>query len=369
MTKSFLDLTNKNLLKKDIVAILGSTNNEKIENIRVAAEKVLLDNCGNKVYFRGLVEFSNFCRSDCYYCGIRKSNKKTNRYELDIDDVLNVAKLCAKQGFGSLVIQAGERKNTRFVDTISKIVKRIKNETCSDKLPQGLGITLSVGEQKPEVYQQFFEAGAHRYLLRIETTNPVLFAKIHPPEQTLDSRVACLHSLRDIGYQVGTGVMIGLPEQTLEDLADDILFFKNEDIDMIGMGPFIPNKETPLGNNCSCPDSNKRVCLSLLMIAATRLVLKDVNIASTTALQALDPDGREKGLSFGANVIMPLMTPENARENYLLYPNKPDIHQNAFESYDDIEKRIRSIGRELGNDMWGDSPHFKKKSCDYTNLK
>jgi len=360
MTDNFPDLTQQNFSKEEIISLLGTTNTKEMEIVRSAAEKMLLKNCGNNVYFRGLIEFSNFCRSDCYYCGIRKSNKSTKRYEVSIEDVLNVADWCVRQGYGSMVIQAGERQNKRFIDRITEAVKQVKDKTRSDKLPQGLGITLSVGEQTPEAYQRFFDAGAHRYLLRVETTNPELYAKIHPPEQTLEARISCLHSLREVGYQVGTGVMIGLPGQTLEDLAEDILFFKREDIDMIGMGPFIPNDETPLGHE-TCPNDAERVRLALLMIAATRLVLKDVNIASTTALQALDPSGREKGLSFGANVMMPLMTPHNVRENYLLYPGKPGLHQDSQAVHADLERRIKSIGREIGKNDWGDSPHFKKK--------
>ena len=361
MSKAFPDLTQKDFSKEDIIAILGATSDDEIEAVRVAAEKVLLKNCGNKVYFRGLVEFSNICRCDCYYCGIRKSNRNAKRYEVDIEEILDVAIRCVHQGYGSIMIQAGERHSKGFIDRITEALKRIKHETASEKLPQGLGITLGIGEQTPEVYRRFFEAGAHRYLLRIETTNPDLFAKLHPPEQTPETRIACLQTLREIGYQVGTGVMIGLPGQTLEDLANDILFFKHKDIDMIGMGPFIPNEETPIGQE-PCPNENERVRLALLMIAATRLVLRDVNIASTTALQTLDPAGRGKGLSFGSNVMMPLMTPQSVREDYLLYPGKPGLQQDSLELHADLEARIKSIGREIDRDKWGDSPHFKKKN-------
>jgi biotin synthase len=360
MTNTFPNLMQQDFSKKDITAMLGVTSDKIIEDVRFAAEKVLLENCGNKVYFRGLIEFSNFCRCDCYYCGIRKSNKNIKRYEVDIEDVLNVADWCVHQGYGSMVIQAGERRNKRFIGRIIEAVKQVKEKTCSDKLPHGLGITLSVGEQTPEVYRRFFEAGAHRYLLRIETTNPELFAKIHPVDQTIEKRIACLRSLREIGYQVGTGVMVGLPGQTLEDLAEDILFFKRENIDMIGMGPFIPNEETPLGH-ALCLDGSARVRLALLMIAATRLVLKDVNIASTTALQALDPWGREKGLRFGANVMMPLMTPKSVRENYILYPGKPGLQEESLACHNDLIKRIKSIGRDVVIDKWGDSLHFRRK--------
>jgi biotin synthase len=194
-----------------------------------------------------------------------------------------------------------------------------KKKRKATGLPKGLGLTLCVGEQSEETYVRLFEAGAHRYLLRIETANPALFASIHPPEQKFETRLVCLRKLRKIGYQVGTGVMIGLPEQTLHDLADDILFFKNEDIDMIGMGPFIPHEDTPLWTS-PCPAAAERLRLGLMMIAVTRLVLRNVNIAATTALQALDPLGREKALRYGANVMMPLMTPEGPREDYQLYP-------------------------------------------------
>jgi biotin synthase len=219
---------------------------------------------------------------------------------------------------------------------------------------------LCIGQQSFDTYQRLYDAGAHRYLLRIETTNPELFAKIHPPEQTFESRVECLETLRDIGYQVGTGVMIGLPGQTLDHLANDIQFFKDHDIDMIGMGPFIPHDATPMGE-LPCPDVTDRVRLALLMIAATRLKLRDVNIASTTALQALDPIGREKGLQFGANVIMPQVTPQDVRKDYQLYPGKPCLEENATQCRSCLELRISSVGRVVGYHQWGDSVHAKKR--------
>lgn len=328
--------------------------------IQTAAEKVLIENCGNGVYFRGLVEASNACACDCLYCGIRKSIREVHRFTLDADSILDCAKLCAASGYGSLVIQAGERADKSFIDMITDVVERIKNETAGEALPEGLGITLSLGQQTPEVYRRFYDAGAHRYLMRIETTNRDLFARIHPKQQTFESRLECLFALRDIGYQVGTGVMIGLPGQTLSDLADDILFFEKYDIDMIGMGPFIPHPETPLGGE-PCPSLKDRVRLSLLMIAATRLKLRDVNIASTTALQALDPVGREKGLKFGANVMMPQITPQDVRKDYQLYPGKPCLEENAAECRTCLEMRITSSGRKIGYNSWGDSKHALKK--------
>ncbi len=355
----------EHLGRQDLVKILGAREADQIEAVRAEAERVLLENCGDGVYLRGLVEASNACACDCLYCGIRKSNREVNRYTLSLDDILACARQCADYGYGSMVIQSGERADKKFIDLVAEAVGRIKAETRNDKQPEGLGITLCVGQQSYETYKRLYDAGAHRYLLRIETTNPRLFAKIHPADQTFESRVECLAMLRDIGYQVGTGVMIGLPGQTLEDLADDILFFSKRDIDMIGMGPFIPHPGTPLGDEpvAEVPD---RVRLALLMIAATRLKLRDVNIAATTALQALDPVGREKGLKFGANVIMPQMSPTDVREDYQLYPGKPCLDENAKECQSCLNMRIEFAGRKIGLYAWGDSLHARKRRAHET---
>lgn len=348
------------LSRQDLVKILGASQPEDIEAVRAEAERVLLANCGDGVFLRGLVEASNACACDCLYCGIRKSNRSVHRYTLDVDDIMACARQCAEFGYGSMVIQSGERADKKFLDTVEDAVKRIRDETRTDKQPDGLGVTLCIGQQTYETYQRMFAAGAHRYLLRIESTNPDLFAKIHPADQSFESRVECLRMLRDIGYQVGTGVMIGLPGQTLDDLAGDILFFEQYDIDMIGMGPFIPHPDTPLAGE-PCPDVPDRIRLALLMIAATRLKLKDVNIASTTALQALDPVGREKGLKFGANIIMPQMSPTDVRQDYQLYPGKPCLDENATECQSCLNMRIEFAGRKIGLYAWGDSRHAAKR--------
>lgn len=342
------------------IAILRTTDSDAVESIRCAAEEVLFANCGKNVFFRGLIEFSNRCRQDCNYCGIRRSNKNVHRYEISSDSILEAARDCARLGYGSLVLQSGERQGEPFLSYVVDTVRRIKEETRSPQLPDGLGITLCVGEQNPDTYQRFWEAGAHRYLLRIETSNPLLFSKIHPPDQTLQTRIACLNSLREIGFQVGTGVMIGLPGQTVEDLADDIEFFHEYDIDMIGMGPYIPHEGTPLGRE-SCPDGETRLRLSLLTIAVARLALNDVNIAATTALQTLHPFGREKGLQFGANIMMPQLTPLEFRRDYLLYPGKPCLEESASQCYSCLETRIRAIQRTIGYHQWGDSKHAQQR--------
>lgn len=337
---------------------------KEVEAVRSRAEHILLDHCGRDVYYRGLIEFSNSCACDCLYCGIRRSNSAVKRYTLSMQEIVNQARWCASQGYGSLVLQSGERNDSRFVEFVVDAVKEIKKRTRGEKLPDGLGITLCVGEQTTETYRRFFDAGAHRYLLRIETSSPRLFRQWHPPGQTLENRLRCLESLKTIGFQVGTGVMIGVPGQTISELAEDICFFRNMDVDMIGMGPFIIHNQTPLA---SCQNQHQlsreeTVSLALRMIAVTRIVLKDVNIAATTALQALDPVGREKGLRHGANVIMPQLTPTERRKDYLLYEGKPCLDETAGQCKNCLQTRLSSVDRTVGYDKWGDSIHWSRRT-------
>jgi len=354
-------LQKKEFTRDDRIALLSETDPVAIEKIRTAASQMMLEKIGPMVYYRGLIEFSNRCASDCFYCGIRRSNFDVNRYDLSIDDIVEAAIWCAEQGYGSVVFQSGERRDRAFVDYVTTIITTVKEKTRSELLPDGLGITLCVGEQSAETYRKFRAAGAHRYLLRIESSNRELFRSIHPPEQTFESRVECLKLLRESGFQVGTGVMIGIPGQTLADLADDIGFFMDMDIDMIGMGPFIPHDATPLGNS-ECISEDERMRISLLMIAVARLSLKDVNIAATTALQALDPQGREKGISFGANIIMPQLTPVSVRADYLLYPGKPCLDESAAQCRNCLENRIKTTGMQIGYNKWGDSLHAQARN-------
>ncbi len=312
---------------------------------------------GPKVYFRGLIEFSNLCVKDCYYCGIRKSNSKLIRFEMGEAEILECAKTALEMNYGSIVLQSGERQDEAYVRFIEEILHKIKAATSGK-----LGITLSLGEETPETYSRWFKAGAHRYLLRIETSSPTLYKQLHPAGHSFETRRDCLRTLRRIGYQVGTGVMIGLPFQTHENLVGDIQFFKDEDVDMIGMGPYIPQRDTPLGKGDSFshdPPENFR--LGLVMIALTRLVLKDVNIAAATALQTLDSEGREKGVLAGANILMPNITPTDYRKFYQLYDNKPCLDENARQCKRCLERRIRAAGAGIGYGEWGDSKHFLKK--------
>lgn len=348
------------LSRNEIIDLLSPATSDEHEKLLQRAGKLRDETIGNRVYFRGLIEYSNICAKNCYYCGIRCGNSKQERYTMTDEEVLECAEFAYKSNYGSLVIQAGERSDKVFVDKIEHLLKEIK------KLSDGkLGITLSLGEQTDETFRRWFEAGAHRYLLRIETSNEELYSKYHPGDKnhSYKERLESLRRLRNHGYQVGTGVMIGLPGQTVEDLADDLLFIQGLDVDMVGMGPYIENENTPLYDRRSelIPSKN-RFELSLRMIAVLRLLMPDINMAATTAMQTLDPLGREKAIKAGANIIMPNLTPVKYRENYLLYEGKPCLDEEAAKCAGCITARIRSTGAEVGFGEWGDSKHFKRRT-------
>ncbi|NCB40099.1 MAG: [FeFe] hydrogenase H-cluster radical SAM maturase HydE [Erysipelotrichia bacterium] len=347
--------TSGNLSVEEIEFLLKLQNPEDLQKLFDAAYAVKTRYIGKKAWFRGIVEFSNICTKDCYYCGIRRSNNKNKRFMIPEKDIINSAVWSWKAEYGSVVLQSGERSDPEFVDMVERVLCEIKNRTNGE-----LGITLSLGEQSLETYKRWFEAGAHRYLLRIETSNPELYKKLHPADHSFDERLASLRRLRQAGYQVGTGVMIGLPFQNTRHLAEDVMFFKNLDIDMIGMGPYIYHQDTPLEQyrrEWEIP-TDRLLNLGLKMIAVTRLVLRDVNIASTTALQALQDNGRELGLKAGANVIMPNVTDTQYRDSYKLYENKPCTDENASMCRGCLQRRIEAIGETIGFSQWGDSPHF-----------
>ncbi|MBN1388673.1 MAG: [FeFe] hydrogenase H-cluster radical SAM maturase HydE [Bacteroidales bacterium] len=340
---------------EEIVTLLRSDGAERTELFSESA-RIRRKYVGNRVYFRGLIEFSNICDKNCYYCGIRRDNKEVERYSLSDKEILDAALYAFENKYGSVVLQSGELSNSRFASRITRLLKEIK------KLSGGkLGITLSVGEQTEEVYREWFEAGAHRYLLRIEASNPGLYAKLHPDDNlhSYQRRLECLYLLQKIGYQTGTGVMIGLPFQTYEDLAGDLLFMKNLDIDMVGMGPYIEHANTPMIDYKSeLLPIKARFELSLNMIAVLRILMKDINIAASTALQAIDPIGREKAVKIGANVIMPNITPGIYRDNYNLYENKPLSTDEDDDSKECLEARLKMVDVEPGFGEWGDSKHY-----------
>jgi biotin synthase len=362
-TVSIEELPARTDLDRDaILALLSLSDPEGIERLRLAAFDLTTRLIGDEVHYRGLVEISNICACDCCYCGIRKGNRDVERYTLSREQVVESALWSAEAGYGSCVLQAGERRDPSFVALIEECVREIKERSVSDALPEGIGITLSLGEQSPKTYERWRAAGAHRYLLRIETSNPELFTRIHPGAQRFETRMRALGDLRDAGFQVGTGVMIGLPGQTLADLADDVCFFRSRDIDMIGMGPYITAPNNAMGGRMMRRAA--LLSLALKMIAVTRLALRDVNIASTTALQALVPDGRERGILYGANVVMPNLTPREARKNYQLYEGKPCIEETRTECSGCLERRILSCGRRVGWNSWGDSRHYMARESE-----
>ncbi|MEI7750773.1 MAG: [FeFe] hydrogenase H-cluster radical SAM maturase HydE [Candidatus Omnitrophota bacterium] len=342
------------LTRNEMLKWLEEKDPAKLEDLFREARACAVKHVGPKVYFRGLIEFSNHCMKDCYYCGIRKSNANVTRFSMDESEILQCAMAAQEMNYGSIVLQSGERQDEAYIRFIEDILHKIKAATSGK-----LGVTLSLGEQTGKTYERWFKAGAHRYLLRIETSDAAFYKRLHPEDHSFEVRRECLRKLQRIGYQVGTGVMIGLPFQTHENLVEDILFFKKEDIDMVGMGPYVPHGDTPLVPVDHDPAENFR--LGLVMIALTRLVLKDVNIAAATALQTLDPSGREKGVQAGANIIMPNITPTDYRKLYQLYDNKPCLDENARQCKSCLERRIQAAGAEIGYGEWGDSPHVLKK--------
>jgi biotin synthase len=344
--------------KRDLVRLLQTEGDERNLLFRKSAE-IKLQYIGNKVWFRGLIEFSNVCSKDCLYCGIRKGNKNLERYTLSDDEILFAAKYAYENRYGSIALQSGELESRNVTDRIERLLIKIK-ELSDGKL----GITLSVGEQEPEVYKKWFDAGAHRYLLRVESTNSDLYSKIHPNDSRHDflRRLNCLKSLQDIGYQTGTGVMIGLPFQTTEDLAGDLLFMKDFNIDMCGMGPYIEHADTPLIIHArQLLPLNKRFDLTIKMIAILRIMMKDINIVAATALQAIDPVGREKAVKIGANIIMPNITPGKYRNSYKLYDNKPCTDDSAEDCKSCLEARVGLADSEVIYGEWGDSKHYDRR--------
>jgi len=275
--------------------------------------------CGKtEVLPRGLIETSNCCAKNCLYCGIRRGNSKVSRYSMDEESVLDCIAEARRRGYPAVAFQAGELEseaNTAFYERLLGHCRELE-------------VTLSLGEQTEAVYRRWKDAGALRYLIRIETSSRELYSRLHPAECSFDRRLECIRTLKRLGYVTGTGVMIGFPTQQIADLASDIVFFGEENVDMVGMGPYIPHADTPLGSSVPprSPEERERLLrLSLRMISLTRLYLHDVNIVAATALETLDPEhGRERGIEAGANVVMPNLTPDRFRTAYTLYPGKAE---------------------------------------------
>ncbi len=316
-----------------------------------AADRVRKKYVGDEVHLRALIEFTNICQNHCLYCGLRVENRSVTRYRMTPQQILQLTQKAAKQGYKTVVLQGGE--DPYFTaDVLVPLLRQIK--------AMDLAITLSIGERSYEDYRAFKEAGADRYLLRIETTERTLYEKYHP-NMSFDNRLRCLRDLKRLGYETGTGILVGLPSQSLHSLARDILFFQKFGADMIGLGPFIPNPDTPLKNT-----PTPSLTSALKVMALTRLLLPDINIPATTAMEALQSNGRFKALQSGANVIMPNITEGEARKNYALYPGKAAAAQAPLGLRQELETALRAIGRRIGTG-YGGHTHLFDKSHGHTN--
>ena len=325
------------LTKDELISILkDSSINEALFK---AADETRQKYLGDFVHLRGLLEFTNICKRNCLYCGLRRDNKNIKRYRLSYEEIMDFAKKAVSYGYKTIVLQGGE-DDYFTVEKMTKIIKDIK--------ALGVAITLSIGERSFEEYKAFKEAGADRYLIRIETTDKKLYEDMDPG-MSHEERKRCLKDLRDLGYEVGSGALLGLPGQTIDSLADDILFFKDLDADMLGIGPFIPNEDTPL-KDADGGDFD----LALKMMALVRLVLPDINIPATTAMETLNKNGRVIALQCGANVVMPNITEGEYRALYALYPGKICISDTPAHCRGCITGKVIKLGRKIS-----DGPGFR----------
>jgi len=316
--------------REEIIEILkDDTKNQWLFSL---ADKVRQENVGDSVHLRGLVEFSNICKCDCKYCGLRKSNSNADRYRILKDEIIEIVKHASDMGYKTIVLQSGE-DGYYTTDKMVEIIKAVKEFDVA--------LTLSIGERSYEDYKAFKDAGADRYLIRIETTDSELYKQMHP-NMDYDNRIRCLKNLRKLGSEVGTGCLVGLPNQGIESLADDILFFKEIEADMVGIGPFIAHPQTPLKDR-----PNGSFTLALKVMALTRIMLPDINIPATTAMETLNPNGRIIALQSGANVVMPNITSQKYRAKYEIYPNKICINDSPDKCRNCIGTKIESIGRTV----------------------
>lgn len=323
-------------LKKDeYIELLHTITEDEKELLRKEALRLREQHYGNKIYIRGLIEFTNYCKNNCYYCGIRGENKKASRYRLTKDEILSCCEEGYRLGFRTFVLQGGEDLYYND-DRMEEIVLGIR------KAYPDCAITLSLGERSFESYKRLKEAGADRYLLRHETANREHYESLHPADMSFENRRQCLYQLKELGYQVGAGFMVGSPGQTAETLAEDLVFLEELKPHMVGIGPFIPHHDTPFGEKKAGSVED-----TLLFLSIIRIILPKVLLPATTALGTLDSQGREKGIMAGANVIMPNLSPVTQRKKYELYDNKICTGEEALEGKKDLEKKISSIGCEI----------------------
>ena len=325
----------RNISLEQFKLLLETNDDESIRFMREEAVKVCQKTYGNQVFIRGLIEFTNFCKNDCYYCGIRRSNSHADRYRLTKEQMLDCCANGYELGFRTFVLQGGE--DGYFTDDkICDLVSAIK-----EKYPD-CAVTLSIGEKSKESYKRYFDAGADRYLLRHETADEAHYKKLHPEEMSLSHRKQCLWDLKEIGYQVGCGFMVGSPGQTVETLYEDLQFIRELQPHMVGIGPFVSQKDTPFADKASGTMEQ-----TLKLLAIIRLIQPHVLLPATTALGTIHPKGRELGILSGANVVMPNLSPVNVREKYKLYDNKICTGDEAAECRYCMENRMKSIGYEV----------------------
>lgn len=321
------------LSRDELIALL--TDKDYTDELLQAADAVRKKYVGDEIHLRGLIEFSNYCKNNCLYCGLRRDNKELERYRIDIPTILTLAEHAKNMGLKTVVLQSGEDMHFT-TERMVEIIKGIK--------ALGLALTLSIGEKSLEEYAAYRQAGADRFLIRIETTDKKLYED-NDPGMSWEARAQCMRDLKKLGFELGSGCLVGLPNQTTESLADDILFFKEMSCDMIGIGPFIPHPKTPLKDA-----KGGMLDLSLKVMALTRLILPEINIPATTAMETLAPNGQARALCGGANVIMPNITMTDYRKHYQLYPGKTTTGYTPDESLERVIKKIESLGRTVGKD-------------------
>ncbi len=358
MNKRITELTEKlinshSLTESEYKELISLRDEESALILQAEAVRLRKENYGDKVYIRGLIEISNICKNDCYYCGIRKSNRNCDRYRLGKEEILSCCKDGYELGFRTFVMQGGE--DGFFTDDfLCDVISEIKS------LYHDCAVTLSLGERSRESYERLYEAGADRYLLRHETADSEHYSRLHPENLTLRSRMECLRNLKEIGFQTGCGFMVGSPFQTNDTLAKDLKFIEEFRPEMVGIGPFIPHTDTPFKDYP--PGSAELTCFLLSVI---RIIHPTVLLPSTTALGTLEEGGREKGILHGANVIMPNLSPTDVRSKYMLYNNKLSTGAESAQKLDELKKKIDSIGYRIVCER-GD---FVNAKCRMQNAK
>lgn len=328
----------RTLSLEELKAIAVCNDENEIDYLYSAARNTANKYYGSKVYIRGLIEFTNRCKNDCYYCGLRASNKNIHRYRLSEDDILRCCKNGYFLGFRTFVLQGGEDPSISDEDYI-RLIRRIKTAypDCA--------LTLSIGERSRKSYESMFKAGANRYLLRHETADKNHYGRLHPPNMSFENRMRCIRDLKQIGYQTGVGFMVGSPYQTIDNIYQDLCFIRERSPEMVGIGPFIPHNDTPFGEK-----AQGSLELTLKLISIIRLLLPSVLLPATTALGSIAPNGRERGILAGANVVMPNLTPIERREDYSLYNNKLSVGAESAEGLAELKAKISQLGYTVVSD-------------------